>query len=147
MYTHVCDSVWECVFRPVSGDFPVPSCCQRVWQWSCFSRCSHHPVSLSLFYVYSLNFHFQRWELTFKLSMSCCLLPQSNASITAPPLLPRKRDNFYLQTTRYLTVTFPYLNTMQRWLRKENESKRQVKKKPYWTTHSCCLCKAKTKVT
>ena len=123
MYAHVCLCV--SVFKALSGDFPVPSCCHRVWHWSCFPRCSHHPVSLShslsLTFAYSLNFHFQGWETHFfKLSISCCLLPLSNASITAAqiptPSLDWLRERFSLQTRIRIKKTGALNLKMQYWI-------------------------------
>lgn len=46
-HVYTCMSLFQCVQASLRR-LPNPSCCHRVWHWSCFSRCSHHPVSPSL---------------------------------------------------------------------------------------------------
>lgn len=124
MYARVCDCVRVCVqasLRRISSPFMLSQGLALVLFLQMFP-----PSCLSLsffFYVCLLSeFPFLRDEkLTFKLSMSCCLLPLSNASTDTaqiPTPFPSLcnwwvREMFSLQTNMLCSI--PYLNILQRW--------------------------------
>lgn len=135
MYAHVCNSVRECVCSSFSQET-----FQSLHVVTGFGTGLVTPdvptilsLSLSLFFLCLPSLWlsiFRDEKLTFKLSMSCCLLPLSKSHPPSSFCNWWIREIFSLQTNMNLTVAFPYVNTWQAWRvgRKEKLSRIGIKK-------------------